>query len=556
MKHALNPKYKFENLKMDHIDPVKTNSHNNIETMTLEKSKRFEQQFSSVKRNSAELIRNHVKSSMSCNEVDTSALNDMTNSTKPFQSDLYTNYPVTRDEIVSRRKIKVTARKHMKKLEKLQTDKKEDVALMEKPSFSLGLASEDFPTLGSSKTKKKINPTPSNTFINEDEIRNRTVINSNVNEIRITKIVEKSWKPKVKDPIQIDLSRALLSKTEVQKPAPKKVDPPTTRTILTGNILDSDNPTRRKGKVRPDKVQKPSKLKIHILNERKKKSLQNGENIPMLDECLEPTADNNGNPEQCSAKDKVENIMLETNMNSSTCENKLIIDQHLARECVKSSNKDDQKMMSSASTAHVHSRRFREYCTNCLTVELTNSVCDLLEKVAYFQDRLFVREPIKANAKRRYVAGINQVNKYLQVKKVKLLIIAPDLEKNPGEGGLDEKVEKFKVEAELQGIPCIFGPNRKRLGKAVKKNTLVSCVAVLSYEGAEELYSQVLETLHESRTKYLRLTGTDDDLALKTAVQAEESDVTSSLLASLREEILPADRLLNAIHVGGARAEE
>lgn len=55
-------------------------------------------------------------------------------------------------------------------------------------------------------------------------------------------------------------------------------------------------------------------------------------------------------------------------------------------------------------------------------------------------------------------------------------------------------MEKFKVEAELQGIPCIFGPNRKRLGKAVKKNTLVSCVAVLSYEGAEVSFTCIAST--------------------------------------------------------------
>lgn len=52
-------------------------------------------------------------------------------------------------------------------------------------------------------------------------------------------------------------------------------------------------------------------------------------------------------------------------------------------------------------------------------------------------------------------------------------------------GGLDEKINYFIQEAESQGVPCVFGPNRKRLGTAVFKKVFVSCVAILNYEGAE-----------------------------------------------------------------------
>lgn len=79
-------------------------------------------------------------------------------------------------------------------------------------------------------------------------------------------------------------------------------------------------------------------------------------------------------------------------------------------------------------------RTFSRYCTNCLTEDLTSSVSALVQKIAQFQDRTFNQNPIKATAKRRYVAGISQTNKYLRVKKVKLLVIAPDLEKNCKEG--------------------------------------------------------------------------------------------------------------------------
>lgn len=52
-------------------------------------------------------------------------------------------------------------------------------------------------------------------------------------------------------------------------------------------------------------------------------------------------------------------------------------------------------------------------------------------------------------------------------------------------GGLDEKINYFIKEAECQVVPCVFGPNRKKLGMAVFKKVFVSCVAILNHEGAE-----------------------------------------------------------------------
>lgn len=69
-----------------------------------------------------------------------------------------------------------------------------------------------------------------------------------------------------------------------------------------------------------------------------------------------------------------------------------------------------------------------------LTPSLNASVRELIQEMVFFQDRAFARDPIKANAKRRYVVGLRQANKYLNIKKVKMLIIAPDLEKLEAHG--------------------------------------------------------------------------------------------------------------------------
>ena len=50
---------------------------------------------------------------------------------------------------------------------------------------------------------------------------------------------------------------------------------------------------------------------------------------------------------------------------------------------------------------------------------------------------------------------------------------------------MDDTIQQLKEDAEIQHIPYLFGPSRKQLGKSSRKNVLVSCIAVLNYEGAE-----------------------------------------------------------------------
>jgi selenocysteine insertion sequence-binding protein 2 len=63
-----------------------------------------------------------------------------------------------------------------------------------------------------------------------------------------------------------------------------------------------------------------------------------------------------------------------------------------------------------------------------VTVPLNSAVKLLLKDIIKFQDRLYHRDPVKAFAKRRYVLGFREVMKYLHLKKLKLIVIAPDLE--------------------------------------------------------------------------------------------------------------------------------
>jgi selenocysteine insertion sequence-binding protein 2 len=68
------------------------------------------------------------------------------------------------------------------------------------------------------------------------------------------------------------------------------------------------------------------------------------------------------------------------------------------------------------------------YCDNSLTVPLNGAVRLLLKDIVKFQDRQYHRDPVKAFAKRRYVLGFREVKKHLQLRRLKLIIVAPDLE--------------------------------------------------------------------------------------------------------------------------------
>lgn len=77
---------------------------------------------------------------------------------------------------------------------------------------------------------------------------------------------------------------------------------------------------------------------------------------------------------------------------------------------------------------------FCSYCDNMRTKALDEAVKNLLKAIYGFQDRHFQKDPIRAHAKRRFVIGIREVKKFLMLKRLKFIVVAPDLEpvKSPG----------------------------------------------------------------------------------------------------------------------------
>lgn len=155
-----------------------------------------------------------------------------------------------------------------------------------------------------------------------------------------------------------------------------------------------------------------------------------------------------------------------------------------------------------ATLPKIHSRNFRDYCSQVLSKEVDSCVTDLLKELVRFQDRLYQKDPVKAKIKRRLVMGLREVLKHLKLKKLKCVIISPNCEKIQSKGGLDETVHNIIDCACEQNIPFVFALNRKALGRCVNKAVPVSVVGIFSYDGAQDHFHRMVQLTTEARKAY------------------------------------------------------
>ncbi|GFS38236.1 selenocysteine insertion sequence-binding protein 2 [Trichonephila inaurata madagascariensis] len=154
----------------------------------------------------------------------------------------------------------------------------------------------------------------------------------------------------------------------------------------------------------------------------------------------------------------------------------------------------------------LHSRKFRQYCNHFISRQIDETVFALIDDLARFQDRMHQKDPVKAKRKRRLVYGIKEIKKHMQLKKIKCVIIATDIEDIKIEGGLNDIIEELKSLAEVYHIPYIFSHRRFNLGKICRKSVPVSCVGVFNYEGSEKNFKQLVEFYEDSKYDYSLLT--------------------------------------------------
>ncbi|XP_040210992.1 selenocysteine insertion sequence-binding protein 2 [Rana temporaria] len=272
------------------------------------------------------------------------------------------------------------------------------------------------------------------------------------------------------------------------------------------NPLDSSAPLVKKGKQREvPKAKKPTSLKKIILKEREQKKQQQSsvsqdasqkEEDAHLDDDEEGAVECQDVSEEPFGSPSPEDIEMEMEPNV---------------DCSASTSESSINLSDTASVSihqpttnlpKIHSRRFREYCSQVLSKEVDSCVTELLKELVRFQDRLYLKDPVKAKTKRRLVMGLREVLKHLKLKKLKCIIISPNCEKIQSKGGLDDTLQTIISCAIEQNVPFVFALNRKALGRCVNKAVPVSVVGIFSYDGAQDHFHKLNELTMQARQAY------------------------------------------------------
>ncbi|XP_052013117.1 selenocysteine insertion sequence-binding protein 2 isoform X1 [Apodemus sylvaticus] len=269
------------------------------------------------------------------------------------------------------------------------------------------------------------------------------------------------------------------------------------------NPLDSSAPLMKKGKQRETpKAKKPTSLKKIILKERQERMQQRlQESAASLTVASDDTQDvesgaSNQTPSQDNptGPEKIEESVSTPVVEGESEEPAGTEFQRDPEAC--------QPSPDSATFPKIHSRRFRDYCSQMLSKEVDACVTGLLKELVRFQDRMYQKDPVKAKTKRRLVLGLREVLKHLKLRKLKCIIISPNCEKTQSKGGLDDTLHTIIDCACEQNVPFVFALNRKALGRSLNKAVPVSIVGIFSYDGAQDQFHKMVELTMAARQAY------------------------------------------------------
>ncbi|KAM7024553.1 selenocysteine insertion sequence-binding protein 2 isoform 2-T2 [Acridotheres tristis] len=343
---------------------------------------------------------------------------------------------------------------------------------------------------------------------------------SSVLERKKTQETSRNSGKKSQIPVQLDLGGMLAvleqkQQTEKSKQSPKPVvfsvggaipllskDPATaTRSHrlnqgkMPHNPLDSSAPLVKKGKQREvPKAKRPTPLKKIILKEREQRKQQH-----LLEQKAASKDEDNISQ---TAGNVTENAALLQDSQAAVAVTQVVegFQEHMRIKESKEGSVTSKQP--TATLPKIHSRNFRDYCSQVLSKEVDSCVTDLLKELVRFQDRLYQKDPVKAKIKRRLVMGLREVLKHLKLKKLKCVIISPNCEKIQSKGGLDETLHNIIDCACEQNIPFVFALNRKALGRCVNKAVPVSVVGIFSYDGAQDHFHRMVQLTTEARKAY------------------------------------------------------
>ncbi|XP_071396755.1 selenocysteine insertion sequence-binding protein 2 [Centroberyx affinis] len=321
-----------------------------------------------------------------------------------------------------------------------------------------------------------------------------------------------------------------------QKQPSVQKKPPWQQDKIAHNPLDSTSPLVKKGKQREvPKAKKPTPLKRVILKEREERKqnrlLEERGLVPGIES---KPADDTAAEEQCDtiAADEIVSptVGLEDQpMDHETSQTEREGDEDRDNEEA-GEQQSTQALPCPTNRPKIHSRKFRDYCSQVLSKDVDECVTALLKELVRFQDRLYQKDPMKARMKRRLVMGLREVLKHLKLRKVKCVVISPNCERIQSKGGLDEALHTIIDTCREQGVPFVFALSRKALGRCVNKAVPVSLVGIFNYDGAQDYYHKMIELSSEARRAYEVMV---ENLELTGQAEEQEEDLQEQQFSSL-----------------------
>lgn len=129
----------------------------------------------------------------------------------------------------------------------------------------------------------------------------------------------------------------------------------------------------------------------------------------------------------------------------------------------------------------------REYANQVNDERVRPLLTEMLGELMRLQKRAV--EENNTKAKRRLVLGLREVARGIRSHKVKLVIIANNLDEY---GAIDEKLQEIIDLAHNEGVPLFFEFTKRSLGKAVGKSIKVAVVGIQNAEGAHQPFKKLV----------------------------------------------------------------
>uniref|UniRef100_A0A0N4Z6P9 Ribosomal_L7Ae domain-containing protein n=1 Tax=Parastrongyloides trichosuri TaxID=131310 RepID=A0A0N4Z6P9_PARTI len=114
----------------------------------------------------------------------------------------------------------------------------------------------------------------------------------------------------------------------------------------------------------------------------------------------------------------------------------------------------------------------------------------LLKRLKFLDNRQYNENPTKARAHPKFSIGVKEVKRKIMYKNIKAVLVANDInqEEFHEKTNIDFNLEELCKENNILFIKCL---TKKVLAKIMKKTKIVSCIGILSIEGAEKEYDNL-----------------------------------------------------------------